>query len=340
MGRPDPAFEASTVYGPKKNHNAYNWVASAYSRATSEAVVVQPQHGYLINAATQLDEPIYQPNGSVNPLLLNGIVQCGVNGVPSGCMTGHLWNPAPRAGVTWDPQGNGKTAIRAGYGIFYEHGTSNEANTGSLEGSAPVVLSMEELNPGEFATGNAPNTRSYPPNVTSIPTHAVWPYVQQWSLSAERQLPTNTLVSLGYIGSKGTHLTLVRQLNQLLSTSNTINPFGTHDPLLTRTCEPTLRPGGGFDGSRNYDLPNGGIIRPQDPAYVNLEAVRQPRRRFCRWAPIRSMFATAGTAPTPARSLPACCPGDIRSAAGPTDARHHHYPEQQPRCLCSGNRHE
>jgi Carboxypeptidase regulatory-like domain len=264
----------------EKNHNAYNWVASAYSRATSEAVVVQPSQGYLLNAATQENEPIYTANGGVNPLLLNGIVQCGVNGVPSGCQTGHLWNPAPRVGVAWDPQGNGKTAIRAGYGIFYEHGTSNEANTGSLEGSAPAVLSMEQLNPGEFSTIGCGQTcttggsgsQAFPLNVTSIPTHAVWPYVQQWSLSVERQLPTNTLMSLGYIGSKGTHLTLVRQLNQLLPASNIINPFGAHEPLLTRTCQTNNNnPSGGYGINRIFMLPGGGIVGPQDPEYINLE---------------------------------------------------------------------
>ena len=36
-------------------------------------------------------------------------------------------------------------AVRAGYGIFYEHGTSYEANTGSLIGSVPLTLSQTEL---------------------------------------------------------------------------------------------------------------------------------------------------------------------------------------------------
>ncbi len=118
-------------------------------------------------------------------------------------------------------------SIRGGYGVFYEHGTGTEANTGSLEGSAPVVLSMERLNQltPSCLTCGAANT-AYPLNVSEIPTKAVWPYVQQWSASIERKLSPYTLATLGYVGSKGTHLTLVRQLNQSRPATDAVNPFG------------------------------------------------------------------------------------------------------------------
>ena len=178
-------------------------------------------------------------------VVTNGIVQCGVGGIPASCMKGHLFNPAPRIGFAWDPKGDGKTSIRAGYGIFFEHGTGDEANTGSLEGSAPLVLDMTQNFPTNYGCvgGVEPNCAgagAFPLNVTSIPTKAVWPYVQQWNLSVQRQITPTTLASLAYVGSKGTHLTAELQLNQLPPVSSSQNPFlhASLDPQLGFYAKP------------------------------------------------------------------------------------------------------
>jgi Carboxypeptidase regulatory-like domain len=157
--------------------------------------------------------------------LPNGIVQCGVTpGIPVGCMTGHLFNPAPRVGFAWDPKGDGKMAVRGGYGIFFEHGNGNEANTESLENSPPLAYAAQQNNiVGYTNIGSGAAQPQFPLGVTSVPTKAQWPYVQQWHIDVQRELARNTIATVSYVGSKGTRLTRETDLNQLYPASP--NPY-------------------------------------------------------------------------------------------------------------------
>ncbi len=208
------------------------------------------------------NEPGFNADGSLNTNggagnPLNGFVQCGGPGgslnllpgsafqkVPvgsssnAGCLSGHLFNPAPRIGFAFDPKGDGKTAIRGGYGIFFEHTNGNEGNTESLEGSPPLVLAATQSNVVGYPNigAGAGTVPLFPLSVVSIPNKALWPYVQQWNVSVQRDLPYHFVLSTAYVGSKGTHLTLLNNGNQILPTPVSQNPFAAGQPITGADC--------------------------------------------------------------------------------------------------------
>jgi carboxypeptidase family protein len=282
----------------EKYRNAWNWEAAHFN---SSRFAVDPVFGVLLDKSSSSAPVPFDPvTFQLDPAVVSdlGLVQCGTKGTPASCMKGHLFNPAPRVGFAWDPKGDGKMSIRGGYGIFFEHGTGNEANTGSLEASAPLVLSVTQPLPinysciGNVGYGPAFDSTSpdcirasltapppgsmFPLDVTSIPTAVVWPYAQQWSFGIQKELPHDFVINLAYVGSKGTHLTIERQLNQLRPLPASENPFGPNEPLTLADCAvPVQGSGGGNPGDAlgtPFQLQNGTIVTPQNPAYVHLQA--------------------------------------------------------------------
>ena len=222
-----------------------------YREKQKQAFNFDPTH--YVQGQTTLN-----PDGSVNNLtangltpsvtnLPNGIVQCGVTaGVPDGCMKPHWFNPAPRIGFAWDPMGDGKTAVRGGYGVFFEHTNGNEGNTESLENSPPLATVVQKIQIQGYTNINSATgtPEQFPLGVVAVPTKVQWPYMQQWHFDVQREVARNTVATVSYVASKGTHLTRESNLNQIFPTPLSQNPYKVGEAIGPNDCTTGTTPSG------------------------------------------------------------------------------------------------
>jgi len=127
---------------------------------------------------------------------------------------------APRAGLAWDPEGNGQMTIRAAYGIFFDYPHLYQFT--SLRDAPPFGTRVILTNPSStfddpwqgYPGGNPFPTRPPGPDttfstnvaVTNIPVDLKMAYINQWNLSVQRQIGNDWLVAGNYIGSTGVHV--------------------------------------------------------------------------------------------------------------------------------------
>jgi hypothetical protein len=153
--------------------------------------------------------------------------QVGTNGIPRSGLSGNNLNFAPRVGAAYKI--TNKTVFHAGFGIYYaapDVGNSstlsanvpvddywafnNSATFGAAANGTPFNYASNGYAHTQVTSGSAlrPNTPAF-----AVDPNAKTPYTEQWHVAIEQQIPFSTVLKLAYVGTKGTHLDNLRDIN-------------------------------------------------------------------------------------------------------------------------------
>lgn len=173
--------------------------------------------------------PVDAQNRQSNFVPSTGLIQVASSSNRGPNVDTYHRNWGPRVGFAYSPD-NGKTAIRAAYGISYFPDNFG-ANGGTLERNYPFFLIVDQKAPSQTTPSlNLSNGLPAPTPVATTPGGTLSPppnfgvfvvaknfrqdMAQVWNISVERQLPGSLFFQAAYVGTHGTHLYRDLQLNQ------------------------------------------------------------------------------------------------------------------------------
>jgi hypothetical protein len=214
------------------NNTLLNFDPNRFNPA--QAPVIDPANGQMAagnDAATYANGLIFPTGAACTAAQAIGpLVTCSPYGSRVNPSSNNNWGP--RFGLAYDPFGNGKWAIRAGYGIFYDR-TLNGIWEQNAFNDPPLVQTATVNNNGAAPVNLFDNTNALsaagPPlgpsslTVTGTPTFKA-PSYQDYNFSVQHEVMPNTVLEASYVGTKGVHLLGDVNINQPTEAARLANP--------------------------------------------------------------------------------------------------------------------
>ncbi|OFW29760.1 MAG: hypothetical protein A3J28_18185 [Acidobacteria bacterium RIFCSPLOWO2_12_FULL_60_22] len=128
-----------------------------------------------------------------------------------------LKNFGPRIGLSWSP--DGKTSVRAGYGMYFDHLVGHIWRVPATlappffrRGTLTTSIAAIDFPNAFFTQGNL---LPFASEMQGLQYKMAQPTTMQYSLTVQRQLGSERVVRLGYMGSRGWHLVRITDFNSV-----------------------------------------------------------------------------------------------------------------------------